>query len=92
MTRGTTKPAGRRHTTRHVLLWLVAIFVVLPCLYLLSVGPASPLLRYHGGDMGYRIWTTLYGEPLGNLPRSGRSAVNWYLGVCDKAYWRIRRR
>ncbi|MCO6456224.1 MAG: hypothetical protein J5I93_13065 [Pirellulaceae bacterium] len=67
------------------------MLMALPVFYLLSVGPLTPLLRYHGGERGSLLWQSLYGEPLGRLPRGCREPVNRYLSVCDGIYWRIRR-
>lgn len=69
---------------------VLLLLVALPALYVLSVGPLTPLLRYHGGDRGYLVWQTVYGDPLGRLPRCCRQPVNGYLSVCDRIYWRIR--
>jgi len=58
-------------------------------LYLVSIGPMSPLLCHHGGEHGYRIWQAVYGKPLGNLPKPCRNAVNAYLSASERVYWRI---
>lgn len=83
--------ANRNSPNRRCYAATIAALLILPLLYIASIGPVTPILLHHGGDHGYIAWDALYGRPLGKLPKPCRDAVNKYLSYSDKLYWRIRK-
>ncbi len=79
------------HRSSRLSRWVLAILLFSPLIYIVSIGPMSPILRFHCGDSGYQVWQAVYGAPLGRTPRPIRNLVNKYLGFSDMLYWRMRK-
>ena len=77
----TVRQQPRRRSTLFSWLWAV---ILLPVLYVASVGPMAPVLTRHTGNTGYRMWDILYNEPLSKLPRSCLGPLNGYIGFWSK--------
>lgn len=86
------KPASGKHdrVRFNKMNIVLATLIAIPLLYFVSIGIMTPVLRYHGGDTGYRVWQIVYGDPLGHAPKHVRRVVNRYLVYSDRAYWLIR--
>lgn len=67
--------------------WLLLASLIVVGLYIASIGPMTPILRYNG-SWGEQTWEVVYGRPLGKLPRPLRRWVNRYMGRWDTWYMR----
>ena len=81
----TERPMLRR------ICWYVSAPLLVLVLYVVSIGPMTPLLR-NSGDSGRATWEASYARPLGRLPHPFRGWVNRYISICERRYMELKMR